>query len=187
MWDSTRWVPTLDGEQVPYFYSHYFTTREEAWAEAIKRVKHHAGLAFELMIDSRAGCVLVGEIPVIVQTVAEAREVLVRRARGELSGYTRDPRRREHLRFQTRRGRSAWKSLLECETSRRYDPADAAAGMTCSYLLYEEGDLAGVGGLMWTYSVELSATGPPEVWDHPADQPVGLDNDDHSNDDLEDD
>ncbi|MDE0493366.1 MAG: hypothetical protein OXH54_05480, partial [Acidimicrobiaceae bacterium] len=30
----------------------------------------------------------------------------------------------------------------------------------------------------WTYSVEIWATGPPEIWDHPADQPAGLDNED---------
>ena len=31
---------------------------------------------------------------------------------------------------------------------------------------------------MWTYSVIIWATAPPEVWDHPADEPVGLDADD---------
>ena len=123
-------------------------------------------------------------IPVIVETVAEAREVIVHYAKGELSGYTRDPEQREHLRFSTRRGRSTWKSLAECETSRRYDPADPEAGMTCSYLLYEEGGLGVVGGGAWTYSVEIWATAPPAVWDHPADQPIGLDNPDDPDNDL---
>ena len=34
---------------------------------------------------------------------------------------------------------------------------------------------------MWTYGVTIWATAPPpppEVWDHPTDQPIGLDNDD---------
>ena len=150
-------------------------------------MKHRAGLAFEVRIDSRAGCVLSGDIPVIVETVAEAREVIVRDAQGSVGGRQREPEQREHLRFKTRRGRSAWKSLLECETSRRYDPADPEAGMTCSYLLYEEGGLGVVGGGVWTYSVEIWATAPPAVWDHPADQPAGLDNADAMDDDVEDD
>ncbi|MCY4422681.1 MAG: hypothetical protein OXC06_06375, partial [Acidimicrobiaceae bacterium] len=70
------------------------------------------------------------------------------------------------------------------ETSRRYDPADPEAGMTCSYLLYEKGPLGVVGGGAWTYSVEVWATGPPEVWDHPADQPAGLDSTDNPYNDL---
>ena len=124
-----EWVPTLDGEPIDEGYRwHRFRSRERALAEAIKWVKHRAGLAIEVTIGSRAGCCLSGDIPVIVETVAEARKAIVSYARGELSGYTRDAQQREHLRFKTRRGRSTWKSLLECETSRRYDPADAAAG-----------------------------------------------------------
>ena len=73
-----EWVPTLDGEPIgnPYPLSCY-RSREQALAEAIKRVKHHAGLAFEVTIGSRSGCCLIGDIPVIVETVAEAREVIV--------------------------------------------------------------------------------------------------------------
>ena len=181
-----EWVPTLDGEPIsePYPPS-YYRSREQALAEAIKRVKHRAGLAFEVKIDSRAGCVLSGDIPVIVETVAEAREVIVGYANGSVGGRQREPEQQEHLQFRTRRGRSAWKSLAECETDRRYDPADAEAGMTCAYLLYEEGGLGVVGGGVWTYSVEIWATAPPAVWDHPADQPIGLDNGDDPDDDLQ--
>ena len=50
--------------------------------------------------------------------------------------------------------------------------------MTCSYLLYLQGGLEGVGGMIWTYGVTICATAPPAVWDHPTDQPIGLDNDD---------
>ena len=170
------WLPTLDGKPIPVRAPYPYRSREEAWAEAIKWVKHRAGLAFEVRIDSRAGCVLSGDIPVIVETVAEAREVIVRYAQGSVGGRQREPEQQEHLRFRTRRGRSTWKSLLKCETSRRYDPADPEASMTCSYLLYEEGGLGVVGGGVWTYSVEIWATAPPAVWDHPADQPAGLDN-----------
>ena len=179
-----EWVPTLDGEPMGEPSLSYYRSREQALAEAIKRVKHDAGLAFEVTIGSRAGCCLSGDIPVIVETVAEAREVIVSHAKGELSGYTRDAEQQDHLHFKTRRGRSAWKSLAECETSRHYDPADPEAGMTCSYLLYEEGGLGVVGGGAWTYSVELWATAPPAVWDHPADQPVRLDNDEDLHNDL---
>ncbi len=37
---------------------------------------------------------------------------------------------------------------------------------------------------MWTYGVTIWATAPPEVWNHPADQPLGLDTDDDLNNDL---
>ncbi len=171
-----EWVPTLDGDPISEPSRSYYRSREQALAEAIKRVKHDAGLAFEVTMGSRAGCCLSGDIPVIVETVAEAREVIVGYAKGSVGGRQREPEQQEHLRFKTRRGRSAWKSLAECETSRRYHPADPEAGMTCSYLLYEEGDLGVVGGGAWTYSVEIWATAPPEVWDHPADQPAALDN-----------
>ena len=172
-----EWVPTLDGEPIggPYPLS-CFRSREQALAEAIRRVKHRAGLAFEVTIGSRAGCCLSGDIPVIVETVAEAREVIAHYAKGSVGGRQREPEQQEHPRFRTRQGRSAWKSLAECETSWRFDPADPEAGMTCSYLLYEEGGLGVVGGGAWTYSVEIWATAPPAVWDHPADQPIGLDN-----------
>ena len=81
---TTRWVPTLDGEPLhdDHYLSHDYPTREQALAEAIKRVKHEAGLAFTVEIDTRSGCVLSGGMPVIVETVAEAREVIVHHAEG---------------------------------------------------------------------------------------------------------
>lgn len=180
-----EWVPTVDGEPIPRDYPlSGFATREEAWAEAIKRVKHRAGLAFEVKIASRSGCCVIGDTPVIVETVAEAREVIVGHAKRNSYERRSETDDREHQRFRTRPGRSDWRSLLECEISRRYDPADPEAGMTCSYLLYEKGPLGVVGGGAWTYSVEIWATGPPEVWDHPTDQPAGLDDDDNRDDDI---
>ena len=177
-----RWVPTLDGEPIDGNYLSYgYPTREQALAEAIKRVKYEAGLAFTVEIDVRSGCVLSGAMPVIVETVAEARKVIVRHAKENGGPSRREPDDsddQERHYFRTRRGRSAWRSLLECETSRRYDPAAPEAGMTCSYLLYEKGPLSVVGGGAWIYSVEIWATGPPAIWDHPTNQPIGLDNTD---------
>ena len=180
------WVPTLDGEPVDGHYRwHGYRRREDALAEAIKRVKHQAGLAFTVEIDTRSGCVLSGGIREIVESVAEARKVIVRHAGGGRSKSRHDePDDHGHVRFKTRQGRSAWKSLLECETSRRYDPSDAEAGMTCSYLLYEHEGLGVVGGGTMPYSVEIWATAPPEVWDHPAGQPIGLDSDDDLHNDY---
>ena len=181
-----EWVPTLDGEPFEGSFLRYrFRTREEALAEAIKQVKHRAGLAIEITIESRTGCVLSGDPPVIVETVAEARKAIVNHAKGLIGGRQRQPDQREYLRFRTSRGRSAWKSLLECETHRRYDPANPDAGMICFYSLYQEGNLEGVGGVMWTYGIEIWVTGPPQVWDHPVDQPCGVDNDDNGGDDVE--
>ena len=136
-----EWVPTLDGEPVHGNYLSYgYPTREQALAEAIKRVKHEAGLAFEVMIGSRSGCCMIGEIPVIVETVAEAREGIVSHAKGNRGESRREPADGEHHYFRTRRGPLGLEvAPQECETSRRYDPADPEAGMTCHYLLYREG------------------------------------------------
>jgi len=71
-----------------------------------------------------------------------------------------------------------WDDLVRCESYRRYDPSVPDTGMEVSYALYEEGGLSGVGGTMWTYGVYLTVTGPPEVWDHPAHVPCGLEFDD---------
>ena len=180
-----EWVPTLDGEPFEGSFLPYgFRTREEALAEAIKQVKHRAGLAIEITVETRTGCVLSGDLPIIVETVAEARKVIASYAKDLIGDRQRAPDKREYLRFRTSRGRSAWKSLLECETHRRYDPAGPDARMACSYLLYLEGNLEGVGGLMWTYGIEIWVTGPPEVWDHPANLACGLDNDDDRDNDL---
>lgn len=139
---------------------------------------------FELKLGRQKGCVLWETRPFIVETVAEARAAILRHAMDALDRHAHDPKRREHLRLNVRRGRSTWNDLIECEEGRRYDPAHPDAGMTCSYLLYMEGNLEGVGGLIWTYGVQVWATGPPEVWDHPADQPIGLDTDDGGDNDL---
>ena len=57
--------------------------------------------------------------------------------------------------------------------------------MTCSYCLFGQGSLEGVGGVMWTYGVTIRATAPPRVWNHPADQPAGLERPDDRDNDLE--
>lgn len=58
-------------------------------------------------------------------------------------------------------GRPTWEDLIEREEGRRYDPADPDTGMTCSYCLFGQGSLEGVGGVMWTHSVTIWATAPP--------------------------
>ena len=132
------------------------------------------------------GCVLIeNAATVVVETVAEAREAILSYATDALGHHAHDPERREYLRLNVRPGGATWKDLAECEEGRRYDPADPDAGMTCSYLLYLQGGLEGVGGVMWTYGVTIWATAPPKVWDHPTGQPAGLDNDDGLEDELD--
>ena len=180
-----EWAPTLDGKPISEPSSpSYYRSREQALSEAIKRVKHRAGLAFEVTIGSRAGCCLSGDIPVIVETVAEAREVIVGYARGDLSGYTRDPEQRDHLHFKTRRGRSKWKSLTEWRDEPPLRPGRPRSGHDLLLPALRGGWSRSRRRCAWTYSVEIWATAPPAVWDHPADQPIGLDNPDDPDNDL---
>jgi len=170
------WAPTLDGEPIGRA-SYGFASREEAWAEAIRWVKHRAGLAMEVRLGVQTGCVVEGDTVVIVETVAEAREVILRHAVENLRGKGTGPDEREYLRLRGGRAGPVWEDLARCETDRRYDPNTPDAGMRCDYVLYEQGGLDGVGGLVWTFGVYVWATAPPEVWDQPADQPCGLDSD----------
>lgn len=172
-----RWVPTLDGEPIgePGWFG--FETRKEAWGEAIRWVKQRAGLAMELRLGSATGCLVSGDRITVVETVAEARRSILSHARATLAGKGRDPGDRKFLRLGGGKRGPTWADLERCATSRRYDPEEPDAGMTCRYLLYEQGELDGVGGLVWTFAVAIQATAPPEVWDHPADEACGLDTD----------
>lgn len=179
-----EWVPTLDRE--PILRSHSedlrFQTREAAWAEAIKLVKHRAGLAIEMRLGSASGCLL-DEWTVIVETVAEAREAIVRHVLSNLQGHeggsgTGGPGRRSS---------PGWEDLAEYERGRHYDPGSPEDGLRCWYSRSEVEWVEGVGGTRWPVSHDIWAIGPPEVWDHPADQPAGLDNDDDRDNDLLDD
>lgn len=138
--------------------------------------------SFRLTLGSQSGCVMTPDNHFTVETVAEARAIILQHAMDELGidsleDHTRDSEESESLRLNLGADGPTWEDLAECEEWRRYDPAHPDAGMTCNYLLYSQGGLEGVGGLMWTYGVCIWATAPPEVWDHPADQPAGLDDD----------
>lgn len=170
------WAPTLDGEPIGRA-SCGFASRQEAWAEAIRWVKHRAGLAMEVSLGVQTGCVVDGDTIVIVETVAEAREVILRHAVRNLWGKGTAEDERAHLRLLGRESGPTWEDLTRCEAYRVYDPGNPDGGMRCGYVLYEQGGLDGVGGLVWTFGVYVWATAPPEVWDHPADQPCGLDSD----------
>ena len=140
---------------------------------------------FELKLGSLTGCMMLEDNPFPVETVAEARSAILQFAMEALDHHAHNPEKREYLRLNVGPGGSTWEDLAECEEGRRYDPADPDTGMTCSYLLYCQGGLEGVGGLIWTYSVTIWATAPPAVWDHPSDQPVGMDDDNDRGDDVE--
>ena len=132
-----------------------------------------------------SGCVLLmDDLGVTVSSVAEARAAIVDHALETLGGHARDPDKREHLRLRVEGDGPTWNDLAECEVERTYDPADPRGGMTCSYLLYQQGGLDGVGGPIWTFGVQIWATAPPEVWDHPADQPAGYEDADAPSDDV---
>ncbi len=174
-----RWVPTVDGESLSFAEFawdgeyNYFTTREEAWTEAIRWVKVKAGLSFVIELEDQSGCLVYPRPPLLVETVAEAREAILRFA---IEMASEDQERHPSPLLRERGGEGpTWEDLARLEYYRRYDPRDPDARMSCSYSLYQQGGLEGVGGVMWTYVIEVTATGPPEVWDHPADRPCGLD------------
>ena len=133
---------------------------------------------FELTLGSWRGCLMLDELPAVVETVAEARSAILRYAMDMLGHHAHEPEEREYLRLNVGADGPTWEDLAECEEGRRYDPSKPEDGMKCSYFLYSQGGIEGVGGVMWNYSVTIWATAPPEVWDHPTDQPVGLDVDD---------
>ncbi len=115
--------------------------------------------------------------PTFVRSVDQARRTLVRTAREVLEERKPEDPDPEFFRFP-RGVDSGWEDLVRCESYRYYDPSVPDKGMEVSYALYEEGGLSGVGGMIWTYGVYMAVTGPPEVWDHPAHLPCGLDLDD---------
>ena len=141
--------------------------------------------SIELKLGSMSGCMMLEDHPFIVETVAEASAAILRYAMDALGHHAHDPEKREHLRLNVGADGPTWEDLAECEEARRYDPSKPEDGMKCSYLLYREGGLEGVGGVMWTYSVTIWATAPPEVWNHPANQPAGLDGVDERDNDSE--
>ena len=133
-----------------------------------------AGSGFWLAFESTGGCLVYAEPPVFVQSVEEARRTMVRTA-GEVLEERKpagpDP---AHFLFPPG-GDRGWDDLVRCESYRCYDPSVPEEGMEVSYVLYEQGGLEGVGGIMWTYGVYLTVRGSPKVWDHPAHVPCGLD------------
>ncbi len=137
---------------------------------AVMATDHETGL--ELKLGSLTGCMMLEGHPFTVGTVAEARSAILQFAMDELGHHAHNPEKREFLRLNVRPGGATWEDLAECEEGRRYDPSKPEAGMQCSYFLYRQGGLEGVGGVMWAYSVTIWATASPAVWDHPADQPA---------------
>lgn len=127
-----------------------------------------------LAFESTGGCLVYAEHPVSVHSVEEARCTMVSTA-GEVL-EERKPACPDPAYFLFPRGGDrGWDDLVRCESYRCYDPSVPEEGMQVSYTLYEEGGLSGVGGVMWTYGVYLTVNGSPEIWDHPAHVPCGLD------------
>ena len=183
MWDHYRWVPTLDGEPIRRHDRSRgsLENRKDAWAAAIKELGLRAGLAVEIQLGSQSGCIP-DEWSSIVETVAEAREAILRHVLAEAQDHDGEPGTRG-----PGGRRATWEDLAEYEDSRRYDPNNPEAGMRCSYSLSETEWMEGVGGILWPVTDHRWATAPPEVWDHPADQPAGLDNGDDPDNHPEDD
>ncbi|MYD04949.1 MAG: hypothetical protein F4X21_08530 [Acidimicrobiia bacterium] len=172
--------PTLDGQPLST-YSPVFNTRKEAWAEAIRWVKHRAGLAYTVEIESQTGCLIEAAVPVIVETVDEARRLILDYA-VQAVDHKNPPDSRHKMRLKGWEEGPDWDDLNRCIDYRRYDPDRPDKGMRCSYELYVDGPLGGVGGLLWTYYVGITAVSSPEIWDHPLDQPCGLAEDESDED-----
>ena len=107
-----------------------------------------AETGLELKLGMWTGCTVWADQPFTVDTVAEARAAILQHAMDALGHHAHDPEKREHLGLDVRAGGPTWDDLAECEEARRYDPSQPATGMTCSYFLYRQGGIEGVGGLM---------------------------------------
>ena len=129
----------------------------------------------ELRLGMWRGCTVWEGPPLTVETIAEARSAILRHAMTMLDHHAHDPEKRRYRRLNVGPNGPTWDDLAQCEGSRRYDPSKPEEGMRCSYLLYRQRGIRGVGGSISTYFVRIWATAPPEVWDHAADQPAGLD------------
>ena len=127
-----------------------------------------------LAVESQGGCLVYSEPRVFVRSVEEARHTLVRIA-GDVLEERKPARPDPELVLFPPGSDRGWEDLVRCESYRCYDPSAPDQGMEVSYTLYEQGGLSGVGGMMWTYGVYLTVRGSPELWDHPADVPCGLD------------
>ena len=137
----------------------------------------------ELKLGTWRGCTAWEDQPFHVETVAEAHAAILQYAMDALGHHAHGLNKREHLRLKVRADGPTWDDLAKCQENRRYDPSKPEDGMKCSYFLYQQGGIEGVGGVRWTYAVTIWATAPPEVWNHPANQPIDLDKaDDRGND-----
>ncbi len=130
---------------------------------------------FEISLMHQQGCMGMGEPPVVVTSVSEARKEIVR----FVTEKADEIRSKEESGYRTRDRVVVgpdlpWESLSEIENSRHYDPSEPECDMTVYYLLEFHPGLEGVGGIMWPYVNQVEVTGPPEVWDHPPDQPCGM-------------
>jgi len=150
-----------------------YETREDAWAEAIRWVKHRAGLAYMVKLESQDGCLVQPDGQVIAETVDEARQVILDHALKTVE-HKNTPDSRHKMRLQGWEEGPDWEDLNRCIDFLRYDPDQPEKGMRGSYQLYVDGPLGGVGGLGWVYSVGISVVSSPEIWDHPIDQPCDL-------------
>ena len=124
----------------------------------------------ELQMGAWRGCTVLEvaeDRPFTVETVAEARAAILLHAMDALDHRAHDLGKREHLRLNMGAEGPTWDDLTECEVGRSYDPARPEDGMKCSYLLYRQSGIEGVGSLMWAYAVTIWATAPPEVWTIP--------------------
>ena len=130
---------------------------------------------FEIKLGMMMGCLISEGEFFHVETIADARAIILRHAMGALGHHAHDSQWPEGLHLNVGADGPTWEDLIQCQEDERYDPANPDVGMQCSYLLYRQGGLEGVGGLIWTYCVAIWVTAPPELWGHPADQPLGLD------------
>ena len=126
---------------------------------------------FEIKLGILTGCVMLEDHPFAVETIAEARSAILQYAIDALGHHAHDPDKREHLRLNVPAGGPTWDDLAECEEGRHYDPADPDTGMTCSYYLFGQGGLEGVGGVTWIYGVTIWATAPPKYGTTPPTNP----------------
>ena len=146
---------------------------------------------FEIKLGSLTGCVMLEDHPIAVETVDEARSAILRCAMEALGHHAHDQEKRDYLRLNMPADGPTW--TASCDSGpgdgQVVEPAPEAAAAPPETTAAPAAEVEPEPEPESVAAVEPEpepewAAAPPDVWDHPADQPAGLDDDDYRGNDV---